>query len=595
MTKIMVLHPEGSLDTNVNLAGLLTIFCEQGWQVHYYGPGVPGVSPVAPHPGVTIVPVADNHVSLIDTYDLIIGIDRDGIIFAASIARHFRVPCGFISYEIDFAAESGAAFKQPEIDACAGISFAVCQGVPRSAELARENHLDPAQIIDIPVAGRGVVRGPRETHLHEALGLPTDLKLALYMGSLAPEWAMVDELIASTREWDDSWMLVLHSRHAMPELVRETQRRHAGASRFRFTPRSGLPWDGLDSLLKSADLGVALYRPHLGNVQGHAGRNLRHLGLSSGKISSYLQHGVPVVVNDIGEISAAVDAERPGDPRAFPGGTGAPAPQHRPCRAGVLARGLLSLFRTPPGPEYAGAAAAGGNQGLHVLNSWARRDSATGEVVLHDAPDGADPVPPADLLALLVGSPVVGNAHLKDPAAELRHLGRDFRFEAEPVLLDRDALDDLAAKDLVAGLHVGEVQVREHVRQQRQQAVAHAVPEVQHPVGLAAHEAGAEDHVGPAITDRRREARVLDGIVFEVRVLDQHDVTRGHRDPAAQGRALAPVDGMADQPVDERRQLALQQPHGAVAGAVINDDYLGHTIGRRTHQASSSPMVAASL
>jgi len=309
MTKIMVLHPEGSLDTNVNLAGLLTILCEQGYQVHYYGPGVPGVSPVAPHPGVTIVPVADNHVSLIDTYDLIIGIDRDGIIFAASIARHFKVPCGFISYEIDFAAESSAAFKQPEIDACAGIAFAVCQGAERSRQLARENHLDPGKIIDIPVAGRGLQRGPRQTHLHEALDLPADLKIALYMGSLAPDWAMVDELIDSTRDWDDSWMLVLHSRHVMPELVEATQRRHAGTSRFRFTPRSGLPWEGLGPLVKSADLGVALYRPAVHNVQGHDGLNLHYLGLSSGKISTYLQHGVPVVVNDIGEISAAVDGE----------------------------------------------------------------------------------------------------------------------------------------------------------------------------------------------------------------------------------------------------------------------------------------------
>lgn len=309
MAKIMVLHPEGSLDTNVNLAGLLTIFCEQGWQVHYYGPGVPGVSPVAPHPGVTIVGVQDNHVSLIDNYDLIIGIDRDGIIFAAAIAKHFRVPCGFISYEIDFAAESGAAFKQPEIDACAGITFAVCQGLERSRQLARENHIHMGKIIDIPVAGRGLKRGPRQSHLHAALGLPVDLKIALYMGSLAPDWAMVDELITSTRDWDDSWLLVLHSRHVMPELVQAIQRRHGVNARYRFTPLSGLPWEGLELLVKSADLGVALYRPALHNVQVHDGLNLRHLGLSSGKISTYLQHGVSILVNDIGEISRAVDSE----------------------------------------------------------------------------------------------------------------------------------------------------------------------------------------------------------------------------------------------------------------------------------------------
>ena len=71
------------------------------------------------------------------------------------VARQLNIPYGFISYEIFFAAETPPAFKQPEIDACAGISFAVCQGGERSRQLAVENQI-AAKIIDIPVAGRGV-------------------------------------------------------------------------------------------------------------------------------------------------------------------------------------------------------------------------------------------------------------------------------------------------------------------------------------------------------------------------------------------------------------------------------------------------------
>lgn len=305
MHKIMLVHPEGDLNVNVNLTGLVTILCEQGYQVHYYCLRIAGIVHVAPHPGATVVFMEGNHLGMIDTYGLIIGIDRDGIILAASIARQLKVPCGFISYEIFFASETSAEFKQPEIDACAGIAFAVCQGGERSRWLASENRIEPGRIIDMPVAGRGVRRGARSTFLHEALALPAELKIALCMGNLGPAWALVDELIDNTRAWDESWLLVLHSRTASPALVERVQQRHGSGVRYRFTPQGGLPLEDLQALVKSADLGIGMYRPVFRNK--YNGLNLQYLGLSSGKLATYLQHGVPIAVNDIGELSAAVD------------------------------------------------------------------------------------------------------------------------------------------------------------------------------------------------------------------------------------------------------------------------------------------------
>jgi hypothetical protein len=310
MHKIMVVHPEGDLNVNVNLTGLVTLLCEQGYPVHYYCLPIPGIVHVAPHPDVTVVLIEGNHLGMIDRYGLVIGIDRDGIILAASIARHLKIPCGFISYEIFFASETGAEFKQPEIEACADIAFAVCQGGERSRWLASENRIEAGKIIDMPVAGRGVQHGPRQTFLHKALALPAELKIALCMGNLGPAWAMVDELIDNTREWDDSWQLVLHSRTVSPGLIERLQQRHGSGCRYRFTPQSGLPLADLQTLVKSADLGIGLYRPNFKNR--YNGLNLQYLGLSSGKIATYLQNGVPILVNDIGEMSAAVDEHRLG-------------------------------------------------------------------------------------------------------------------------------------------------------------------------------------------------------------------------------------------------------------------------------------------
>ena len=60
------------------------------------------------------------------------------------------------------------------------------------------------------------------------------------------------------------------------------------------------------------------------------------------------------------------------------------------------------------------------------------------QIVLEDAPDRLDAVLPVDLLAFGVGAAAVGDPHLVDPAAQLRHLGGDLRLEAEAVLLDPD-------------------------------------------------------------------------------------------------------------------------------------------------------------
>src|SRR5207249_2696091 len=74
--------------------------------------------------------------------------------------------------------------------------------------------------------------------------------------------------------------------------------------------------------------------------------------------------------------------------------------------------------------------------------------------VLHDAPEGAHTVAPADLLALGIGTAVVGDADLEHAPTGRGHLGGDLRLEAESLLFDRDRVEDLLAKGLEAGLHV---------------------------------------------------------------------------------------------------------------------------------------------
>src|SRR5262249_4516085 len=101
-------------------------------------------------------------------------------------------------------------------------------------------------------------------------------------------------------------------------------------------------------------------------------------------------------------------------------------------------------------------------------------------VVPNDAMEGSNAIVPARL-ALLVCSARVGNLHLVEADVLLRALGHN--SGSKPNL---NALNDVPAKELVAGLHVGNVQIGKHVREEGGEDVPHVVPEVEDPVGFPA-------------------------------------------------------------------------------------------------------------
>ena len=195
--KILVIHPEGNVNNNSNLTGIVEILCEQGYQVEIISPRAPVVSQKSPCPGavlrlidlpdffkamiypfVTPLQLLSNPDLLTDhlrktfhPVDLVIGVDR-GIIDAALISRALQIPAGLISYEIYWAEEPGHEFKAMEIEACRGLSFAVCQDRMRSSLLGKENWIPDDVIIDIPVPGRGFIPpGQRTFALHDHFSL----------------------------------------------------------------------------------------------------------------------------------------------------------------------------------------------------------------------------------------------------------------------------------------------------------------------------------------------------------------------------------------------------------------------------------------
>ena len=329
-SRILIVHPEGNINNNPNLSGIVEILCEQGYLVDIASPKrkFPQIAPcegsklllfderivkyLSKIPFLKKVSGVLNHIRMDrygkGAYKLIIGVDREGVIEASYLSQLLGIPYGLISYEIFFRNETSAEFKKEEINACANIDFAVCQDDVRSSLLAEENHIPLEKIINIPVAGRGVKMGGKTQYLHNMLKIPLDKRIALYMGSIA-KWSMIEELVQSVNNWPEKWVLILHNRYGINSEVRKLIGNEPSKSIYISDESYPTPKD-LSEMLHSVNLGIALYNPTFDGI--YTGNNLKYLGLSSGKIATYLQHGVPVLTNENGLISDYIRANKAG-------------------------------------------------------------------------------------------------------------------------------------------------------------------------------------------------------------------------------------------------------------------------------------------
>src|SRR5262245_5652980 len=102
---------------------------------------------------------------------------------------------------------------------------------------------------------------------------------------------------------------------------------------------------------------------------------------------------------------------------------------------------------------------------------------------------------------------------------ERGEFGGDFRFESEAVLLEVERLKHFAPEHLVTRFHVGQVQVREHVRQQSEQAVSERMPKGKDAMAFAADEPRAVHDIGSSVENRLKQPGILGGVVFQISIL----------------------------------------------------------------------------
>lgn len=328
MKKILIIHPEGNSFNNPSVKAIIDMLCDKGVEVtlRYQQ----GDAPTPEYRSVIMQPwgrvlgrvkrlvfqlLCSHWLALIlmrierkrmaDDYDLIIGIDRQGLIESYYHYKATGTPYVFWSFEIMFSSETSISFKRMEIEASSAPSLWYAQDKLRAKMLINENLLKPSNGRHVPVASSGVAEASC-LRVRDLLGIPKEKKAAILIGSLA-EWTMSYEVISSVPSWPDDWCLIIHDRYAkteafferLPEQIRKIRNKKIFVSNHAVDCV-----DKMGNILNGCSAGIAFYKPI--NSSPYTGKNLAYLGLASGKISTYLRYGLPVISNDIGEYAKLI-------------------------------------------------------------------------------------------------------------------------------------------------------------------------------------------------------------------------------------------------------------------------------------------------
>jgi hypothetical protein len=156
----------------------------------------------------------------------------------------------------------------------------------RAASLAAENGIPAEKFLIVPNSPAGPSTRQKSAFLRTKFALPDDSFIILHTGMLSPEVLSL-EIASDAARWPDGWRLIFHerARRSIKEPYVEAVAK-AGQGRVLLS-LDPVPYDELHKVVASGYIGLVFYRTELGPNYALAG--------SSGKLGSYLRHGLPVV------------------------------------------------------------------------------------------------------------------------------------------------------------------------------------------------------------------------------------------------------------------------------------------------------------
>ena len=322
LKRVLIINSDGNAFNNPSLKCIIDLLLENGCNIDLRYPK--SRAPTPSYPGVRFLPYGNllkaikliafdwfcswalinlsvyiENITLYKNYDLLVGVDRRGLIEASVLNKITGIPYIFLSFEIMFASETSARYKLLEKQAAKKVTAWIVQDEIRAEQAQIENNLDPANKMLLPLASAGIGE-MRHDRLRDNLGIPVDKKVAIMIGTLS-NWTMIDQVLHSVPNWPEEWVLIIHGRYG--DTFKYINNHFVSLTpffgkRIFISDAAAKVVDEMGSILAGVNVGLAFYMPDYSFR--FTGKNLEFLGFASGKISTYFRYGVPVMVNKIG-------------------------------------------------------------------------------------------------------------------------------------------------------------------------------------------------------------------------------------------------------------------------------------------------------
>lgn len=326
LRRVLIIHPEGNSFNNPTMKAVIDLLCDRGvfitlmhgrtaasmpeyrgiqyvaWRLYWRKLKSLVLNRFSSPLFSRLVFHLERISQSIENPDLIIGVDREGLIQAGFLSHLLSAPYVFFSFEIMFVKETSRKFKSLECIAAAQVSHWFVQDTMRRDLLIQENGLSSENCSLIPLASKGM--GARSiTRLRDNLGVPPSMKVAILMGSLS-DWSMTDDVLDTVEKWPTNWCVLVHSRYGgTSDYFARYFSNYSDLLGKKIFLSDSAPKkvDDLAYVLTGVDAGLAFYKPNY--ACAYTGDNLAKLGLASGKISTCLRYGIPIVMNELGMYS----------------------------------------------------------------------------------------------------------------------------------------------------------------------------------------------------------------------------------------------------------------------------------------------------
>ncbi len=173
--------------------------------------------------------------------------------------------------------------------------FSIIQDAERERIFRQDTGLPTShKIRHLPVSARGSVYTDKSRYFREKFQIPEEKRIVLYAGSIFP-WTDLLELIPVVAEWDEKFVLIIHGGKINQAYLVQLHTAANGSARIFFST-DWIPYDRLDAVMSSADIGIAVY--------GDSTLNTQLTVHASGKKAMSLRVGLPIITNNFEGVQA---------------------------------------------------------------------------------------------------------------------------------------------------------------------------------------------------------------------------------------------------------------------------------------------------